>query len=116
MRSVSVGCKKVFTAWKYIGKLGIYYHYYTLDQKSLSKEDKRNHRIESVHDGFRELLRSLTPRPEILNLLKWVFEEAINTKKKLHKSELKNRKTKIDKIDKRIEKVSNLYEKPLRTS
>ena len=95
--------------WPSKGKLWGIYHYYLINSKKVDKQFKKSFRIEKIHDEFRELLQQLTPKPEILLLLRWIFESVAHDKKKLFNKLLLSKKQRIAEITKKVEKISSKY-------
>lgn len=102
-------CDIPFTASPSKGKLWKYYDYYLINSTKAPKELRRSVSVEKVHEEFRELLRRLTPKPEIALLLRAVFESVVGQKGKLFNNVLAQKRARIKEIERKIEVVQSKF-------
>ena len=102
-------CEIPFTASPSKGKLGKYYDYYLINSKKAPKELRRSVSVDKVHEEFRELLKLLIPKPEIVLLLKEIFNSVVGQKESLFNSVLSQKRARIREIEKKVELLQSKF-------
>ena len=62
-----------------------------------------------MHEEFRELLKLLIPKPEIVLLLKEIFNSVVGQKESLFNSVLSQKRARIREIEKKVELLQSKF-------
>ena len=97
-------CQRKLTWWRSKGKLGKKYLYYRCQSEEC--EEKTNISGPRLHKEFRELLQSVSPSQEIMNIYEILFHEILENKLGVQVNLIKKKEKQMAQIQKQIDQIT----------